>query len=71
VIGRAAAFTAGATFPLALMRIIGPGRVLIGGVIVAAVIGTLLIIRLHGRIDGWRLALFVLGVVALIAVTRR
>ena len=71
VIGRAAAFTAGAAFPLALMRIIGPGRVLIGGVIVAAVIGTLLIVRLHGRIDGWRLALFVLGTVALVAVARR
>ena len=71
VIGRAAAFTAGATFPLALMRVIGPGRVLIGGVIVAAVLGTFLIVRLHGRIDGWRLALFVLGVVALVAVARR
>jgi PTS system mannose-specific IID component len=71
VIGRAAAFTAGGAFPLALMRIIGPGRVLIGGVIVAAVLGTLLIVRLHGRIDGWRLALFALGVFALIAVARR
>ena len=71
VIGRAAAFTAGAAFPLALMRVIGPGRVLIGGVIVAAVLGTLLIVRLHGRIDGWRLALFALGVFALVAVARR
>jgi mannose PTS system EIID component len=71
VIGRAAAFTAGAAFPLALMRIIGPGRVLIGGVIVGAILGTLLIVRLHGRIDGWRLALFALGVFALIAVARR
>jgi PTS system mannose-specific IID component len=71
VIGRAAAFTAGAAFPLALLRIIGPGRVLIGGVIVAAVLGTLLIVRLHGRIDGWRLALFVLGLFALVAVARR
>jgi mannose PTS system EIID component len=71
VIGRAAAFTAGAAFPLALMRIIGPGRVMIGGVIIAAVVGTLLIVRLHGRIDGWRLALFVLGIIALVAVARR
>jgi PTS system mannose-specific IID component len=71
VIGRAAAFTAGAAFPLALMRIIGPGRVLIGGVILSAVLGTVLIVRLHGRIDGWRLALFALGFFALIAVARR
>jgi mannose PTS system EIID component len=71
IIGRAAAFTAGATFPLALLRVIGPGRVLIGGVIVAAVLGTLLVVRLHGRIDGWRLALFVLGLFALVAVARR
>jgi PTS system mannose-specific IID component len=70
VIGRAAAFTAGAAFPLALMRVIGPGRVMIGGVIVAALLGTLLIVRLHGRIDGWRLALFVLGLFALVAVAR-
>ena len=71
VIGRAAAFIAGAAFPLALLRVIGPGRVLIGGVVVAAVLGTLLIVRLHGRIDGWRLALFVLGLFALVAVARR
>jgi PTS system mannose-specific IID component len=70
IIGRVAAFTAGAAFPLALIRTIGPGRVLIGGVLVAAVLGTLLIVRLHGRIDGWRLALFVLGVFALFAVAR-
>jgi mannose PTS system EIID component len=71
VIGRAAAFTAGAAFPLVLLRSIGPGRVLIGGVIAAAVLGTVLVVRLHGRIDGWRLALFVLGIFALVAVARR
>ena len=71
VIGRAAAFTAGAACPLALMRIIGPGRVLVGGVVVATILGTLLVVRLHGRIDGWRLALFVLGLFALVAVVKR
>jgi len=71
VIGRAAAFTAGAAVPLVLMRIIGPGRVMIGGVLVAAILGTLILVRLHGRVDGWRLALFVLGVFALVAVIRR
>jgi mannose PTS system EIID component len=71
VIGRAAAFIAGAALPLALLEVIGPGRRLIGGVIVAAVLGTLVIVRLHGRIDGWRLALFVLGLFALFAVARR
>jgi cyanate permease len=44
---------------------------MIGGVLVAAVLGTVLIVRLHGRIDGWRLALFVLGMFALVAVARR
>ena len=71
VIGRAAAFLAGAACPLALMRIIGPGRVLIGGVLAAVVLGTVLVVRLHGRIDGWRLALLVLGVLALVAVIKR
>jgi PTS system mannose-specific IID component len=70
IIGRAGAFTAGAAFPLALVRTIGPGRVLIGAVIVAALLGTALMVRLHGRIDGWRLALFVLGLFALFAVAR-
>jgi hypothetical protein len=53
------------------VAVIGPGRVLIGGVIVCALLGTLLIVRLHGRIDGWRLALFVLGLFVLLAVIRR
>ena len=49
-------------FRLALGRIIGPGRNLLGGVLVAVALGSFLIVRLQGRIEGWRLSLIVLAV---------
>jgi PTS system mannose-specific IID component len=65
-----AAFAAGLGVPLAMMRIIGPGRTLLGVVLVAATLGALLIVRLTGRIEGWRLALFVLFAFVLYSVAR-
>ena len=69
-IGRAAAFTAGIALPLAFSRVIGPGRVVLGGVLVAVLLGALLVIRLEGRLEGWRLALLALVAFALISVAR-
>jgi PTS system mannose-specific IID component len=63
-----AAFAVGLGVPLAMGRIIGPGRALVGVVLVAAALGALLIVRLHGRIEGWRLALGVLAVLVLVSV---
>ena len=65
-----AALAAGAAVPLALMRVIGPGRALLGLVLIGAALGALLIVRLHGRIEGWRLALGVLAAFVLFAVAR-
>lgn len=63
-----AAFAVGLGVPLAMARIIGPGRAVLGIVLVAAALGALLIVRLHGRVEGWRLALAVLVVLALVSV---
>ena len=70
-IARAAALLAGIALPLALDRIIEPGRALLGGVLLATVAGAILLTRLHGRIEGWRIALGVLALSALYAVVAR
>lgn len=70
-IARAAALLAGIALPLALDRIIEPGRALLGGVLLATVAGATLLSRLHGRIEGWRIALGVLAACALYAVVAR
>ena len=59
-IGRVAALATGIAIPLALGRIIGPGRNLIGVLLVAVALGALVIVRLQGRFEGWRLSLVLL-----------
>lgn len=68
VIAPLAAFAVGLGVPLTLMRIIGPGRALLGAVLLGAAAGAFIIIRLHGRVEGWRLALGVLAALVLISV---
>ena len=70
VLGPVAAFTAGLGVPLAMMRVIGPSRVLLGVVLVGTALGALLIVRLHGRMEGWILALGVLAAFVLFSVAR-
>jgi mannose PTS system EIID component len=70
VIAPLAAFAAGFGVPLAMMRIIGPGRALLSLVLVGTTLGALLIVRLRGRLEGWRLALGVLAALVLFAVAR-
>jgi len=67
-IGCAAAFVGGISLPLALQRITGPGRAVIGAIIVAAFIGILLLAVLRERAEGWRIALGVLAVFVLYSV---
>ena len=69
-IGRATAFAAGVALPLAFSRVIGPGRFVLGGTLLAVVAGAILIIRLEGRLEGWRLALLALVGFALFSVAR-
>jgi mannose PTS system EIID component len=70
VIAPMAALLAGFAVPLALLRVIGPGRTLFGGVLVGAVVGAVIIVRLHGRLEGWRLALGVLAALIIFSVSR-
>jgi PTS system mannose-specific IID component len=69
-IGRLAALATGIAIPLALGRIIGPGRNLIGGVLIGVALGSMLIVRLRNRVEGWRLSLVVLAVFVLLSVIR-
>jgi hypothetical protein len=69
-IGRVAALATGVAIPLALGRIIGPGRPLLGVVLVSVAVGSFLLVRLQGRIEGWRLSLIVLAALAFISVIR-
>jgi mannose PTS system EIID component len=69
-IGRLAALATGLGVPLALGRIIGPGRVFIGAVLVAVAVGAYVIVRLEGRVEGWRLALIVLAGFVIFSVSR-
>lgn len=67
-IARVAALATGIGLPLALGRVIGPGRVFTGVVLVAAIVGGAVIVRLQNRIEGWRLTLVVLAIVAIVSV---
>lgn len=70
VIAPMAAFAAGLGVPLALLRVVGPGRVLLGAVLTGAALGAFAIVRLHGRVEGWRLALGAYAAAILFAVAR-
>lgn len=70
VIGRAAALAAGIALPLALGRIIGSGRIFLAGVLSGIVLAVIVIVRLEGKLEGWRLALGLLVLLALFAVAR-
>lgn len=69
-IGRLAAFAAGIALPIALFRIIGPARALTGQVLVAVLVGAWVVVRLQGKLEGWRLAFDVLAVFVLISLVR-
>ncbi|GAC1686141.1 MAG: hypothetical protein NVS9B3_04490 [Gemmatimonadaceae bacterium] len=69
-IARAAALLAGIALPLALARVIGHGRALLGVVFLAAAVAGTGIAALHGRTEGWRLALGVLAAFVLFSVAR-
>ena len=69
-VARLAAFATGIGLPLALARVIGPGRAYTGIVLIAAIFGGALIVRLQNRIEGWRLTLAVLALFAIVSVAR-
>lgn len=69
-VARATAFIAGVALPVAAHGIIGPGRILLGGVLIAVAAGATLVTLLHGRFEGWRLATLALASFILFAMVR-
>lgn len=70
VLLRIAAVLAGLVLPLALQRVIGPGRALAGTVAVVAVAGAIVLTRFGSRATGWRATLVLLAVFVLYSVAR-
>ena len=69
-LSRSGALLGGLILPHALFRLMGPGRTLLWTVLAAVGLGGFLLTRLHGRLEGWRLALVVLAAVALFSLVR-
>lgn len=72
-LARIAAVVAGLVLPLALQRIIGPGRELAGvvaSVAVVAVVGAVILARFGRRATGWRATLVLLAIFVLYSVVR-
>jgi PTS system mannose-specific IID component len=69
-IAQVAALIGGIGLPLALDQVIGPGRALFGIVLAAVALGGLLLARLHGRVEGWKIGVGLLAVFVLYSVAR-
>jgi PTS system mannose-specific IID component len=69
-LARISAVLAGLILPLALQRIIGPGRVLAGSVALVAVVGAVILARFGARATGWRAALGLLAIFVFYSVVR-
>ncbi len=69
-IGRVAPLIAGFAIPLAVGRIALPKDPAMGGVVLAAILGGVLLTRLHGRLEGWKASMIALALFVLYAVTR-
>ena len=69
-VARAAAATAGLAVPLAAARLLGHHVALLGAVLVFAAVGAVILVRLHGRVEGYKLALVLIALLALVSVAR-
>ena len=69
-IAQLAALIGGIALPLALDQVIGPGRALFGIVLGAVALGGFVLARLHGRAEGWKIAVVLLVLFVLYSVFR-
>lgn len=69
-LARGAALVAGIALPLLLVDVVGPARLTRALVVLVALVLGAALVRLHGRVEGWRVALLVLAGLALYSVTR-
>jgi mannose PTS system EIID component len=69
-VARAAAAVAGLAIPLTAAHVIAGRSSLAGVALLAAAVTAVLLVRLHGRVEGWKLSLVLLALFALISVAR-
>ena len=69
-LGKLAAALAGVALPLAIERIILSREFLLGGTLVGAFAGAVILTRLHGRVEGWKISVGVLTAFVLYSVLR-
>ncbi|MDB4915832.1 MAG: system mannose/fructose/sorbose family component [Gemmatimonadetes bacterium] len=67
-VARAAAATAGVAVPLVAARLLGHHVALLGVVLGSSAVAALLLVRLHGRVEGYKLALVLIAIFALVSV---
>lgn len=69
-VARAAAAAAGVALPLAAARVLEGGSTVLATVLVIAALLSVVLIRVHGRVEGYKLALVLIALFALISVAR-
>ena len=69
-LSRAAAATAGVALPLTAARLLGHHVALLGVVLASAALAAVVLVRLHGRIEGYKVALVLIALFALVSVIR-
>ena len=69
-LARAAAATAGVAVPLTAARLLGHHVALLGVVLSASALAAVVLVRLHGRVEGYKLALVLIALFALVSVAR-
>lgn len=67
-LARAAAATAGLAVPLTAARLLGHHVTLLGSVLGASAIAATVLVRLHGRVEGYKMALVLIALFALVSV---
>ena len=69
-VARAAAAAAGVAIPLTAARVVAGSVSVLAIVLGAAAVAAVLLVRLHGRVEGWKLSLVLIALFALISVAR-
>jgi PTS system mannose-specific IID component len=69
-VARAAAAAAGVALPLTTARVVDGTAPLLAAVLAGAALVAVLLVRLHGRVEGWKLALVLIALFALLSVAR-
>ncbi len=69
-VARAAASAAGIAIPLTAARVLNGGAIPLALVLAGGALTAVMLVRLHGRVEGWKLALVLIALFALISVAR-